>query len=244
MLKSNSKAKSLDTSAGRCTVVSTNYEKIGRVGRGTYGVVYKARCKRSNKVVALKRCIPYYESSDGFPLTTLREIYALRMCASHPNIVQWNEIAVSTHGVFLVLEYCQYDLANVIDEYFQKHEMSPFSQAAVKTLSTQLLSAVAYIHAQQLIHRDIKLSNLLLTSAGVLKVADFGLSRVYSEDVNLTLNVASLWYRPMELLLGATSYTQAIDLWAVGCSICELLAGTPPMSGRDETSQIKSIVDF
>ena len=108
---------------GNCTVVSERYEKLGRLGEGTYGIVYKARDLWQNKtaqatnrsttnntgIVALKRCIPHHQASDGFPLTTLREIQTLRYCAGHPHIVKLHEIAVSRNGVFLVFEYWYVD---------------------------------------------------------------------------------------------------------------------------------------
>ena len=262
---------------GRCVNVVDRYEKIGRLGEGTYGVVYKARERRAagsagggNKIVALKRCIPHHQESDGFPTTALREINALRVCRSHPNIVRLEEtVAVSKPrsggggggGVFLVFEYCEHDLSVLVDSYYRKHRQSPFTQSAVKTLMRQLLGALDFVHSHHLIHRDVKLSNLLYKSnEGMLKLADFGLSRPYPSAAAgkyhdalvgspppLTPNVASLWYRPPELLFGgsrgSSSYTQAIDVWAAGCVLAELLRGLPLADGKDEIDQIRKIVD-
>ena len=121
---------------GRCPSVSERYEKIGRVGEGTYGVVYKARDKESGEICALKRCLPHHEASDGFPQTTLREITILRELAfyNHPGIVKLKDVAVSSSrsGVFLVFEYCEHDLANLIDRYYTKHSRSIFTEAQAK----------------------------------------------------------------------------------------------------------------
>mmetsp|Transcript_1108 Transcript_1108/g.2576 ORF Transcript_1108/g.2576 Transcript_1108/m.2576 type:complete len:426 (-) Transcript_1108:359-1636(-) len=166
---------------GRCPSVSDRYEKIGRIGEGTYGVVYKARDKQTGDICALKRCLPHHEASDGFPQTTLREITILRELSqqNHPGIVKLKEVAVSSRrsGVFLVFEFCEHDLANLIDHYFARHGKSPFREAEVKQLSMQLLSAVHFLHSRHLIHRDIKLSNLLYNHQGRLRLADFGLCR-------------------------------------------------------------------
>jgi len=248
-------AASAAGAAGRCVNVSARYEKVGRLGEGTYGVVYKAKDKVSGDFVALKRCIPHHQASDGFPITALREIQSLRiLCGGgrrggHPNVVRLETVATSNSGVFLVFEYCQHDLGNLVDDHYKKRKQSPFSEREVKTLMSQLLGALDFIHSNHLIHRDIKLSNLLYATTdngeGVLKVADFGLSRPYADSRRMfwTPAVASLWYRAPELLLGSGGrYTQSIDNWAAGCVMAELLKGFPLANGANEIDQIHKIV--
>jgi len=139
----------------------------------------------------------------------------------------------------------EHDLSNVIDAHFTKYRKSPFTPPNVKTLLIHLVRAVDFLHSRHMIHRDIKMSNLLYTDAGRLKLADFGLSRPYADSLQsqLTPQVASLWYRPPELLLGATSYTTALDLWAVGCIAGELATGQPLMNGSSELDQIHKVLD-
>lgn len=277
---------------GNCPDVAQRYEKIGRLGEGTYGVVYKARDKQTNQIVALKRCLPHFEDTDGFPLTTLREISILRSlrCANgrhpHPSIVHLLDVAVSSQrkpanssgdsggsksggsGVFLVFEYCAFDLAHVVDKHYSSYSRSPFNEAQVKNLAIQLLRGLEFLHSRNILHRDIKLSNLLYSQPDVgdkinkrnhpshLRIADFGLARkstsafrTNSEGTNytntlLTPKVVSLWYRPPELLFGSGDYNEAIDNWGAGCAIAELLEGVPLIKGRDEMDQISKLFEL
>ncbi|KAL7504515.1 hypothetical protein ACHAXN_002155 [Cyclotella atomus] len=213
---------------GQCPDVSSRYEKIFRIGEGTYGVVYKARDKITKEIVALKRCLPHHEASDGFPLTTLREITLLRELQDegrNNGIVILHDVAVSSSrsGVFLIFEYAQHDLATLIDHYYKEHNCSPFRESEVKRLMIQLLGALHFLHSRHVLHRDLKLSNLLYNHRGELRVADFGLARrVGGEYVGdgcrdsrrknccLTPKVVSLWYRPPELLFGSEYYDMSV----------------------------------
>ena len=132
---------------GCCSNVSSRYEKIGRIGQGTYGVVYQARDKQSRDIVALKRCLAHHESSDGFPTTTLREISLLKEIqgsGGHPHIVSLKDVTVSSSrsGVFLVFEYAEHDLATLVDNHYKQHQSSPFRESEVKKLMQQLLDAI------------------------------------------------------------------------------------------------------
>lgn len=245
--QSKSREKAPIIPYGICTQVSKRYEKVGRLGHGTYGVVYKAidRESKNKNFVALKRCIPHHEARDGFPVTTLREIHALRLCSKHPNIVDLLTVAVSnSSGVFLVMPFeGDLDIADILDE--DLFGTTPFGENHIKTLLQQLLSALKFMHGHCLVHRDIKASNLLYSEKGELKLADFGLSRhIYDGQRNLTANVVSLWYRAPELLSqeNIKMYGFGIDNWAVGCIFAELLQGKPLLPGKDVEDQVSRMV--
>lgn len=175
-----------------------NFERLNVIGQGTYGVVYRARDKETQAIVALKK-LRMEREKEGMPLTSLREIRLLKACR-HPNVVELQDIVVGNKldSIFLVFEYCENDLATLLDTGMKRK----FTEGEVKCLLRQLLSAIAYMHDRWMIHRDIKMSNLLYNNRGCLKVADFGLARLFGYPKRAyTPRVVTLWYRAPELLV-------------------------------------------
>eukprot|EP00472_Partenskyella_glossopodia_P006305 CAMPEP_0197523702 /NCGR_PEP_ID=MMETSP1318-20131121/8583_1 /TAXON_ID=552666 /ORGANISM="Partenskyella glossopodia, Strain RCC365" /LENGTH=344 /DNA_ID=CAMNT_0043076479 /DNA_START=1 /DNA_END=1035 /DNA_ORIENTATION=- len=220
---------------GTCPV--SNYEKINRIGEGTYGTVYRGRDKKTGEIVALKK-VRLMDEKNGFPLTSIREIQILRKL-KHPNVVALLEITVGRKpdSVFLVFEYCSHDFAELVDSMVR-----PFKASEIKCVMLQLLSALDHLHKNFIIHRDLKLANLLITKNGQLKIADFGLARIFGNPLkSYTPRVVTLWYRAPELLLGCKTYHTAVDMWAVGCMLGELLQNDPLLPGKTEMDQIERI---
>jgi len=119
-----------------------------------------------------------------------------------------------------------------------------FSEAQIKCFTKQLLSGLHYCHRRGIMHRDIKGANLLINHAGILKIADFGLSRTFNDkdlQYRYTNRVVTLWYRPPELLLGAVVYGPGIDMWGVGCIMAELLTRKPLFPGKNERDQMDKV---
>ncbi|WOL01384.1 hypothetical protein Cni_G10100 [Canna indica] len=213
------------------------FEKLNKINEGTYGVVYRAKDKKTGEIVALKK-IKMKNESEGFPLTSLREIDIL-LSFHHPSIVNVNEVVVgsSLDSIFMVMEYMEHDLKGLLETMKQ-----PFSESEVKCLMLQLLLGVKYLHDNWVLHRDLKTSNLLLNNCGELKICDFGLSRQYGSPLKpYTPLVVTLWYRALELLLGAKEYSTAIDMWSLGCIMAELLSKEPLFNGKTEFDQLDKI---
>lgn len=212
------------------------FEMIKKINEGTYGVVYKARDKKTGEIVALKK-VKMNICGDGFPLSSLREINIL-LSFNHQSIVDVKEVVVDDYdGTFMVMEHMEYDLKGLM-----KVKKQPFSIGEIKSLMEQLLEGVKYLHDNWVIHRDLKTSNILLNNEGQLKICDFGLSRQYGSPMKpYTPVVVTLWYRAPELLLGAKEYSTAIDMWSVGCIMAELIAKEPLFGGKTEVEQLDKI---
>ncbi|KAK9478499.1 kinase-like domain-containing protein [Lipomyces japonicus] len=216
------------------------YERKAQVGEGTYGKVYKAVNAITNEMVALKR-IRMESERDGFPITALREIKLLQS-VRHENVVSLLEMMVEKSSVYMVFDYMDHDLSGILT-----HPNFVLEQAHVKHLFKQLLSGLNYLHKRGILHRDIKGSNILLNNDGQLKIADFGLARFYNKhksNVDYTNRVITLWYRPPELLLGATAYGPGVDVWGAGCLMVEFYTRRAIFQGQDEMQQLEAIYNI
>ena len=137
----------------------------------------------------------------------------------------------------MVFEYLEYDLTGILETPEIR-----FTQDHVKSWSQQLLSGTHYMHTNKVIHRDLKASNLLVNRHGELKIADWGLARSWNDEMKrLTNKVITLWYRPPELLLGCSVYTDKIDMWSVGCIIAEMFRRSGFLKGANEAQQLDMI---
>ncbi|XP_042422203.1 probable serine/threonine-protein kinase At1g54610 [Zingiber officinale] len=214
------------------------FEKIDKIGQGTYSNVYKARDLLTGKVVALKK-VRFDNMEPESVKFMAREILILRRL-DHPNVVRLEGLVTSrmSCSLYLVFEYMEHDLAGLAASPTIK-----FTEPQVKCYMRQLLSGLEHCHSNGVLHRDIKGSNLLIDNDGLLKIADFGLATLYDPNHKhpMTSRVVTLWYRAPELLLGATDYNVGIDLWSAGCILAELLAGKPIMPGRTEVEQLHKI---
>ncbi|XP_022320982.1 cyclin-dependent kinase 9-like [Crassostrea virginica] len=226
---------------------ANKYEKLAKIGQGTFGEVFKARDRQTRRLVAMKKVLMENEK-EGFPITALREIKILQLLR-HENVVDLIEISRTRatpynrmkSTFYLVFEFCEHDLAGLLSNANVK-----FSIGEIKKVMQQLLNGLYFIHSNKILHRDMKAANILITKTGVLKLADFGLARAFStagkdKQNRYTNRVVTLWYRPPELLLGERNYGPPIDLWGAGCIMAEMWTRTPIMQGKTEQHQLQLI---
>ncbi|KAK1433899.1 hypothetical protein QVD17_10817 [Tagetes erecta] len=214
------------------------FERLCKIGEGTYGVVYKARDKKTREIVALKKVkMGSDDEGEGFPVTALREINIISRLR-HPCLVQMKEVVTDgSDGVYMVMEYVAHELNECM-----KRMRQPFTESEVKRLMLRLLEGVSYLHDNYVMHRDLKPTNLLLNKDGELKICDFGMSRLYASPLKpYTPWIAALWYKAPELLLGMEIYTTAVDMWSIGCLMAEFLSNNPLFEGTTELEQINCI---
>ena len=221
------------------------FDIIQKLGKGAYGIVWKAIDRKYKQVVALKKVFDAFHNATDAQ-RTFREVMFLQEINGHENIVRLLNIikAENNKDIYLVFDFMETDLhavirANILEEIHKQY------------IIYQLLKALKYIHSGDLIHRDLKPSNILLNSECHAKVADFGLARSVAADNNddgsnpvLTEYVATRWYRAPEILLGSTKYTKAVDMWSVGCILGELIIGKAIFPGTSTLNQIERVLEL
>jgi len=229
-----------------------DFEKLELIGRGSYGRVYRAKHKDTNKIVAIK--VAYTSEEEGFTCWVLREAMLLRHM-KHPNVLSAHQAFFDRKSCSIVMEMMTCDLSqfmisssvigigNKIGNKLDIKTMKQDWHQKVKAWLFQILMGMEYCHRQGLIHRDLKPQNILIdANTNTVKLADFGMSRRTTiHGRTWTPHVVTLWYRAPELLLGSKHYGMAIDIWSIACIWFELLTGTVLFRGDSEIDQMYQI---
>ncbi|MEW5310615.1 MAG: hypothetical protein WDW38_002396 [Sanguina aurantia] len=232
-------------------------------GEGTFGLVFHARSKEDGGRFAVKQFKSGREG-DGISITAIREIMLLRYL-SHANIVRLESVHIhrAEPSLWLAFDYAEHDLHDLIRHHItsskEVREVRDTNRGerpntlpvlmpsyTVKSIMWQMLEGLSYLHHNWIMHRDLKPANVLVMAdggpgepagqAGVVKVADFGLARIFQAPLRPLHDngvVVTIWYRAPELLLGSKHYTRAVDVWAAGCILAELMMLRPLFYGQE-----------
>lgn len=215
--------------------MASRYQKMERVGEGTYGIVYKAKDRMTGEIVALKK-IRLEAEDEGIPGTAIREISLLKEL-QHPNIVRLHDVVHTEKKLTLVFEFLDLDLKKYLDQCEGGLDLP-----VLKQFLYQLLRGIAFCHQHRVLHRDLKPQNLLINREGELKLADFGLARAFGIPVrSYTHEVVTLWYRAPDVLMGSRKYSTPVDVWSCGCIMAEMFTGRPLFPGTNDADQLDQI---
>jgi len=223
--------------------IDERYEIVDTVGSGAYGVVVSARDTKTGEMVAIKKIEKAFEHPT-FTKRTLRELKILRLM-QHDNIIDIQTIQLprsreEMDEIYVVSELMETDLSSVI------RSPQPLEDEHCQFFIYQILRGLKYMHSASVLHRDLKPRNLLVNASCDLKICDFGLARADLPNLkvragSMTDYVATRWYRAPEALLTYKEYSQALDIWSVGCILGELMLRAPLLPGNDATHQLELI---
>lgn len=218
-----------------------SYKLGNAVGNGSFGTVYEAVCVDTNEKVAIKKVLqdPQYKNRELLIMKKLKHVNIIFLKDYYYTETFHN----NEKKVFLnvVMEYVPQTIHMYMKTYTSNNQTMPMF--LVKLYSYQLCRAIAYLHARQICHRDLKPQNLLIDpNTHVLKLCDFGSAKNIVPGQWSVAYICSRFYRAPELMLGSTTYTTHIDLWSLGCIISEMILGRPIFSGMTSVDQLVRII--
>lgn len=235
---------------GHTYSLDTRYDlSNGKIlGRGSFGVVTTAVDTKTKQQIAIKRIRPY--SNDEWDARhTIREIRLMKLLKDHPNVITLYDLSLFEEKaeLYMMMELMDCDLHRIIQS------KQSLTDQHFKCFTKQLLEGIKAMHSVGVFHRDLKPGNILVAKDCQLRITDFGLAR-YMDDVTLAGNnrenpmteyVVTRWYRCPELLLAPNRpYSEAVDMWSIGCILGELINRKPLFPGKSHAHQVQLVFEL
>jgi len=218
------------------------YKILNIIGDGTYGSVWKGLSLENSETVAIKKLKNKIKSWQE--CLEMKEIKALSKLKNHQNIIKLKEVIRENSGeVYMIFEYAEMNLYNLIEK--SRNSNTNITEDKIKNIIYQIANGLCHAHSNGYFHRDLKPENILFVK-GVVKIADFGLARElpnYYNNHALTEYVCTRWYRAPECILSSNNYSWMIDVWSLGCIMCELYMLKPIFPGTSKFDQLNKIVE-
>ena len=216
-----------------------NFVVLEQICQTQFSTILRCKNKTTKDIVVLKE-ISQKKTEDAPNKQVLRELLVL-MNFSHPHIVKYNSVFVHHSNIVIEMEFCTSSLSNVI-----KQISKPFHVAQTKKIIRSIALGLKYLHDHDIIHRDIKPGNIFIDENCIVKLGDFGSSRIITNynNGNLTPLVGTKWYKAPEIIFGNKIYDKTVDIWSFGCLMAELFLLEPLFPGATDFEMINLIFGF
>ena len=216
-----------------------NFVVLEQICQTQFSTILRCKNKTTKDIVVLKE-ISQKKTEDAPNKQVLRELLVL-MNFSHPHIVKYNSVFVHHSNIVIEMEFCTSSLSNVI-----KQISKPFHVAQTKKIIRSIALGLKYLHDHDIIHRDIKPGNIFIDENCIVKLGDFGSSRIITNynNGNLTPLVGTKWYKAPEIIFGNKVYDKTVDIWSFGCLMAELFLLEPLFPGATDFEMINLIFGF
>ncbi|KAL0219837.1 hypothetical protein P9112_005490 [Eukaryota sp. TZLM1-RC] len=220
------------------------FRLLDRIDEGTFGIVYRAEDLQTGKIVALKQ-LRYVTLDTESSSPHLREISVL-LELDHPNILPLYAVVAGSSifdNVYLCTDFYPYDLLHLIT-YYKRMLNTHVPLNITKFIIKELAKGLHYLHSHDILHRDIKPSNIFLSPPLTVVLGDFGSAKVSEVVGTMTPGVTTLGYKAPEMLLGDTNYTNAVDMFSLGCVFAQLVTGEALFETGYELGDLGCMIDI
>lgn len=215
-----------------------NFIVLEEICRTQFSTILRCKNKSTKEIVVLKQILQK-KIEDAPSKQVLRELLVL-MNFEHPNIVKYHSVFVHYSNIVVEMEFCISSLSQIINQISK-----PFHIAQAKKIIRSIAIGLKFLHDHDIVHRDIKPGNIFIDENCIVKLGDFGSSRIINQNIKqITPSVGTKWYKAPEIIFGKKDYTNKVDIWSFGCLIAELFLLEPLFPGATDFEMVNMIFSF